>query len=67
MGTADSVVEYEAYVEEAEEPSVCGGSGAVKEGVCHTFYGLEAAFGGVLILAVWFALPRIDDQGTEVL
>jgi hypothetical protein len=67
MHATYGVVEEEADVAEAEEPGKCRRTRTVQEGVGHAFDGLESTFGGVLILAVGFTLPRIDDQCTEVL
>ena len=61
-GIIVGVVEKETYVHEAKQPSIRRSANMVYNGADYSLIGLIPPFCWVLVLLLWFTLPRLDEK-----
>jgi hypothetical protein len=54
----ESVVQNEAHIHQAKEPTISRSTGLVENSVAESLHCLVSPFSWVLVLLVWLTLPR---------
>ena len=63
--STESMVQEEAYIKKAQQPSTGRCTRPVKDSVGGSLDCLETSFCWVLVLLMWLTLPMANKEGTE--